>query len=385
MAVHRAYINKDMITWGRERQGLDVSAIATKLHVAEGAISDWESGDALPTFRQARGLASVLRIPFGYLYLTAVPELDLPLPDLRTVPGGGHATPSPDLLDLLNDVLLKQRWYSDYLEAEGADLNPFVGKFTPDDPPEEIAADVQASLAVDDEMRQQSASWTEFLTQFARKVEAQRILVMRSGIVGNNVYRKLNVAEFRGFAISDVMAPVIFINARDAVAARIFTLAHELAHLWMGVSGISHSSFDRDSSQTPVDIESRCDSVAAEILMPEGDFKSRWQDQVPVDHNIQSLASYYRVSTLAILRQARERDVLDEATYRLFVQSEISKQNGVRGGTGGDFYNNLLARNGNLFTTTLLAAVLQRQVSYREAAQLLAARPRNTVGECLGV
>lgn len=370
MVLNRAFINNKMVTWGRERLSLEIEELATKLHVKETVVRDWESGDALPTFLQARKLARALRIPFGYLYLTTVPVLDLPLPDLRTVPSGQSTTASPDLIDLLNDVLLKQQWYRDYLELEEAEPVNVVGKFNHDSSPDEIAADVQANLEIDNDMRRSSTSWSDFLTQFVRKVEDKRILVMRSGIVGNNGNRKLDVDEFRGFAISDVLAPLIFINTQDAVAARIFTLAHELAHLWIGVSGVSLSEFDQVADEPVKETERICDSVAAEILMPRQDFMMRWQYQLPIEQNVQDLAHYYRVSTLAILRQAHEQSVVDDSTYWQYVSSEIAKQNGVRGG-GGDFYNNLFARNGGLFTTTLLGAVLNGRVTYREAAQLL--------------
>ena len=149
-------------------------------------------------------------------------------------------------------------------------------------------------------LRSQSNSWTDFLTNFMHRAEDIGVLVIRSSVVENNNYRKLSVSEFRGFAISDSLAPLVFINGQDAKAAQIFTLAHELAHLWVGASGVSNPDYRRATTQQMAETEQVCNSAAAETLVPASDFLGRWRTGRPVELNLQSLAEHYRVSSLVV-------------------------------------------------------------------------------------
>ncbi len=225
-----ALITPQLIEWARERCGLDKDTVAGKLKIKPDKLEAWERGKEHPTFRQAQSLAHKLHVPFGYLFLSKPLVEKLPLPDLRTVVGTPPRLPSPDFSDLLNDVLRKQQWYREYQEREGARPVQFIDRFDLSSSPGIIATDIRRILDISDKVREKSKNWEQFLWEFIRRAENAGVLVLRSGIVGNNTLRKLNVEEFRGFAISDELAPVVFINAQDAKAAQIFTLAHELAH-----------------------------------------------------------------------------------------------------------------------------------------------------------
>ena len=231
---------------------------------------------------------------------------------------------SPDFLELLNDVLVKHEWYREYLEERQAEKLSFVGKFRIADGVQRVSADLSSFLSVE-QSRRASHTWDEFLRQLSRTAEAQGILVMRSGIVRGNTRRKLSVHEFRGFVISDALAPLVFINGRDSKAAQIFTLVHELVHIWIDRSGISNPDPKEIPDQQKNAIERFCNSATAEVLVPQGDFLK----SLPAafnDQTIQKLAAQYRVSTIVILRRAYELGTITKSNFFNLLGREQQKQ-----------------------------------------------------------
>ena len=263
-----AFINPQLVTWALRRSGLTQVDAAKRLQIPQTRLADWERGDARPTFRKAEGLAHVLHIPFGFLFLPEPPLLEIPLPDLRTVNGAPLREFTPEFYDVLNDALRKQEWYRAYLESEGTKPLPFIGQFTPNHSVHMIASEIDNTMGLSEEIRRKADNWEEFLKDFITQVEEIGVLVLRSSVVGNNTHRPLSVDEFRGFVISDEIAPLIFLNGSDAKSAQIFTLAHELAHLWVGQSGISNPDYRRRAVDQTHEIERVCDSIAAQLLVP---------------------------------------------------------------------------------------------------------------------
>lgn len=365
-----AFITPAVVKWARGRNRWSPKELADRVGVKEDVVEAWEQG-VHPTFRKAKVLAAKLRIPFGYLFLSSPPSDDLPLRDLRTVAGEPPQTPSPDFLDLLNDVLAKQQWYREYLQDDKADPIPFIGRFNITEEPERIADDMRLTLGINDELRRQTGTWEDFLTQFMRKAEDMGVLIMRSGVVENNNYRKLNVLEFRGFAISDALAPLVFLNGNDAKAAQIFTLAHELAHLWIGVSGISNPDYRRTTSEHVDETEQRCNKAAAEALVPGNDFLLRWRPNNSIADNLQMLAQYYRVSRLVVLRRAFDLGMVDQAAFWSHYDQLESYVATPTSDGGGNFFSTLLMRSSRRFTIALMTSVLEGRTPHREASSLL--------------
>ena len=119
MSTNLAYITPQLLTWARERRGLNYERLGRSVGVSADRIADWEFGNAQPPFGKAIQLANALRLPLPYLFLPHPPSIDLPLPDLRTQTGEAAGEPSVDFLELLYEVLAKQEWYKEHLEAQG--------------------------------------------------------------------------------------------------------------------------------------------------------------------------------------------------------------------------------------------------------------------------
>jgi Zn-dependent peptidase ImmA (M78 family) len=220
-------------------------------------------------------------------------------------------------------------------------------------------------------MRKESHNWEQFLQIFIRRTEKTGVLVLRNGIVGNNTHRPLDVDEFRGFVISDNLAPMIFINGKDAKTAQIFTLAHELAHLWMGQSGVSNPDYLNNLSIPQNQNERVANQIAAEVLLPAQELIDSWDIRKEAQDNVQSIALRYRISKFVVLRRAFDNGKLNDTQYFDLYRELISENNMVSGASGGNFFGSLLARNSHTLTLTLLVAFAEGRVSQKEAASLL--------------
>ncbi|GAB3471979.1 XRE family transcriptional regulator [Azotobacter salinestris] len=365
--MSQALINPQILTWSRLRAGLSEMDVASKLPVKAEKVSEWEAGESRPTFKQAQKWATLAHIPFGFLFLREPPVEKLPLPDLRTVEGMASSEPSLDLLDTVKDVLRKQDWYIEYLQDHERERLPFVGRYSTRAPAKEVVADIRQTLGVNADARR--LDYENYMRTLIEAAEAAGILVMRSGIAVGNTHRKLNVGEFRGFAISNALAPVVFINSADAPSARLFTLMHELAHIWIGSSGISDGNTTGGRRE-----ETFCNAVAGEFLVPEDSFRALWNSDIPWEDNLAPLASHYHVSPLVIGRRARDLGYIGNDQYGAYYRRILKAFQNKEGG-GGDYYRTATAKNSTRFSNAVIAEARSGRLLLRDAGKLLGVQP----------
>ena len=165
------------------------------------------------------------------------------------------------------------------MRSTGGKPVDFVGSARPEDDVTEVAVRMRRLLRFDVAERRRIPTWTDASRRFLGQADALGVLVMVSGVVGSNSRRSLDPQEFRGFALADPTAPLIFINGKDTKAAQMFTLAHELAHLWLGSSGVSDAeALEIGGPET----ERWCNRVAAELLVPlhllQAEYSARARD-----------------------------------------------------------------------------------------------------------
>jgi Zn-dependent peptidase ImmA (M78 family)/DNA-binding XRE family transcriptional regulator len=375
-----AHITPEIVRWARERLDVSTEELAQKVPVKPEKLVEWETGHDQPSFRQARRISKALRIPFGYLFLTRPPAEPTPVPDLRTIADAEPARLSVDLVDVIHDALRKQDWYRERMREEEFEPVPFVGAFAMTAHEEDVADHVRDTLGIDGGLRQRSRSWEEFLRYLVLNAEERRILVMRSSVVGNNSHRPLSVSEFRGFALSDPVAPLLFINSRDAKAAQVFTLVHELAHLWIGESGISNLNMRGSPSAEHSRIERYCNGVAAEVLIPSGELREKWNPRESLDEAIFRLVREFRVSSLVVLRRALDLGLIDRDSFFHRYDIELARQRPVRTSQGGDPFATYWTRNSKRLTEAVLSSALEGQMLYRDAARLLGVKVKTLQG-----
>lgn len=354
----------EVLDWAAGRVGDTLDGLA---HSIAKRRKDQESIAAgRLTIRQAEKIAKRARIPFGYLFLQQPPDLPRPqLPDLRRV-----ADPEPlseDFYETLADVQSKHDWYLDYLGSRGAESLPYVGRFNPNQSPpaSDVARDICNTLRWGAEDRRRASDAGTYFSILAEKAEDAGLLVMKSGVVKSYTRRALSEREFRGFAIAEPVAPLVFVNGQDAQVAAVFTLAHEIAHVWYGVSGVSDVA--RNSERH---IEALCNSVAACILVPENEFRQRWEAHADVT----ALSRQFRVSQVVIARRALDFGLIDQDAYDAVVAASIRKK-----GSGGDGLRTVPVRNSKRLTRALVASAMSGETLIREAAGLLNVSPETIV------
>jgi Zn-dependent peptidase ImmA (M78 family) len=358
-------ISPSILRWAADQRGLSIDALVDLLEKPA-------KHDALAagkfSIADAEKLAKKTHIPFGYFFLDFPPSVaQRTLPDLRQLPN--HEPLSPDFFDVLDDVLRKQQWYLEYLQEQGAPNLEFVGKyaFKANLPAEQVAIDINHTLGITDGERSQCKTTSDFFNLLSEKTERIGILVFKNGIVKSNTKRGLSVSEFRGFAIADPLAPVIFINGKDSEAAWIFTLAHEIAHIWLGESGVSDLPANQQKSGNKLEVY--CNRIAAELLTPKTVFLDAWEKAK--EPKFETLSKAFKVSKLVIARRAFDLGKIDWATYQAI--SEASSKQKISG--GGDSYKNYPIRNSKRLTRAIVSTAMSGGMMLREAASLLNVRP----------
>ncbi|CAN5409802.1 XRE family transcriptional regulator [soil metagenome] len=324
------------------------------------------------TPKQAERFAQTVNVPFGYLFFEAPPERRaMPIADFRSVQE--REPLGQEFFDVYDDVVYKQSWFSDYKRGIAASPLSFVGRFNKNSTAMDLAADMRVTLKLSSDAMRATQSTDDLYALVVKKAEDLGALVFKNGVVGNNTRRRLPVSQFRGFAIIDKFAPAVFVNGADAKAAWVFTLLHELAHVWLGASGVS------DAAPKPNDpTEVLCNAAAAEVLVPAKEFSRAWNEQALLDSSerIDVLRRRFKVSTLVIARRALDHGVI---TRELYNSIYAAARKAGSASSGGDFYATLGARNGKRFADAVSTLAQSGDLGLRQAGRLLNTTPSNVL------
>lgn len=361
----RIAVKPELLRWACERSRIDDLELSSRFP----QVNAWERGEKLPTLKQLEAFAKATHTPVGYFFLPEPPVEHLPIRDFRTL-RQDVARPSVDLLDTIYAMQRRQDWLrEERREGEGEPLD-FVGSARLSDDPEAVGREMRRIVGLDDGWAATVKTWTEAAAELRRRIEKLGVIAVINGVVGNNTTRKLDVNEFRGFALTDAFAPLIFVNGADAKSAQMFTLAHELAHVWLGDDGEGLSGFE---GLFPGDqrVERFCDRAAAEFLVPAAELKRVWPEVKNESAAFERLARHFKVSPIVTGRRALDlRLVSREAFFKFYQDYTQRERDRAKTTGGGDFYNNQNTRVGQTFALAVMRAALEGRLSFKEAYDL---------------
>ncbi|MDE3269954.1 MAG: ImmA/IrrE family metallo-endopeptidase, partial [Pseudomonadota bacterium] len=357
-------IAPSVLYWALERGNHSIE----ELRSAFPELESWGK-EQQPTLKELERFADEVSVPIGYLFLSKPPEEKLPIADFRRMRDDSAMRPSSNLLSTIYACQQRQNWYREHQLLSGEAQLDFIGSARLTTSPVKIAAAMRNKLGFAVEERGNMTKDAALKT-FIERTSAAGVLVLINGVVGHNTRRKLDPQEFRGFALSDSVAPLIFINGADAKSAQMFTLAHELAHLWLGKTGLSDADMADGKGDSEHKVETWCNKVAAEFLVPSTQLEELAKSVG--DAEIKRLVKYFKVSKLVILRRLYDIGKMSYAKFMNEYKKELaSLQKISKTSGGGNFYATFNVRINEKFARALISSTLEGKTLYRECFRLL--------------
>jgi len=360
--AEKAFITPNVLNWARESARMTESIAAAKVSVTIEKLQEWENGISQPTIKQAQTLAKAFKRPFALFFLPEVPRDFQPLQDFRK---SGAKSLTTSSIFIIREIQQKQAWISDLNSDNEEGLLSFVGRFNINDSPQLVAEDILKTLDIYP---------TKYKTEnpirdWIDAAESNGIYISRTSFINSRL--KLNSEEVQGFAISDPYAAFIFINSEDWNAPQLFTLVHEIAHIWIAETGISNEvepGIKDKSKHHPVEIF--CNEVAAHALMPKDFMLNLSVQSFDNIKEVYKAAKSIGVSSFALIVRALNFNLVTFPNYQNlkkqadFEYSEYLKKEAQKkakkkekDSSGGPNYFLLqLNRNSRLFTQTVLDA-----------------------------
>jgi len=371
----RVEVSPEVLAWAKRRSRVS----ETRLRKQFPKLPEWELGERLPTLKQLEGFARATHTPVGQLLRDEPPSKTVPIPDHRTMRAEPIDEPSADLLDTIYLCQQRQDWYRGFAQVQQLPPVGLVGSVTVTQAPVSAAEEMRELLGFD--LGERGSTLDDAFRRLSGSAEDAGVLVMMSGIVGSNPHRKLDPREFRGFALVDQLAPLVFVNGADTKAAKLFTLAHELAHLWAGETALS----DVNSLQQPTHAtEQWCNQVAAEFFVPSDRFAGEYDNEGQLSDRLQRWARAYKVSTLVILRRMHDLGFMAWENYREAYRGELARVlPHIKPGSsnGGDFYKTQPVRTSKRFARALVAGTLEGGTLFSDAYRMLGVKKHATFEE----
>jgi Zn-dependent peptidase ImmA (M78 family)/transcriptional regulator with XRE-family HTH domain len=381
----KAYITPNVLKWARVSARMSEEIAAAKVSVTVEKLKEWELGTTQPTIRQAQTLAKAYKRPFALLFLPDIPRDFQPLQDFRKKDSKELTTSS---IFIIREIQQKQAWISDVYAEDNEVKLGFYGRFNIKNKPEEVAQDILKTLNITPAKYKTENPIKEWIDA----AETNGIFVSRTSFIHSRL--KLDSDELQGFAITDPYAPFVFVNSDDWNAPQLFTLVHELAHIWIAESGISNEiepEIKNKDKFHPVEIF--CSEVAANALMPKEIILSYDNSIYQNAQDVFKVAKTLGVSSFAFLVRALNLNNISvqkyqklkkeaEIEYQAFLKRETEKKAALKlrqkeKPGGPNPYLLRLNKNSRLFTQVVLDALRSGYMQPTQASFLLGTPANN--------
>ncbi len=350
-------VNPAVLRWARESAGFTLNEVGEKTGKSAQLLAAWESGARRPKWTVLSRLAEIYKRPVTALLLPAPPEENPPPADFRTLPDAkGAFSPSTRFaIRTARWLVARANELQEQLET-GADFRS--PPFGASDDPEQVAGEFRARLnvSIEDQIAWRD-SW-QALKGWRGAVEAQHVFVFQFN---------MPVEEARGFSLFEARQPAIVLNQADAVAARIFTLFHECAHILIAQPGICKPKEDL-SNHSPR-IETFCNRFAAALLLPRDDFRNNIPSVLD-DDSFRMLGQRYQVSRYVVLGRLQGMGAISSRQYhqishRWQSRETVKSRKATKGGPSA--VKRCLSQKGEPFVSLVVRAAKRRLITHNEA------------------
>ena len=389
-------INPAILVWARESAGLAVEDAAKRLALGDSKresgrqkLLELEMGTRLPTRTQLSRIAKTYRRPLLAFYMTAPPHRGPRGEDFRST-GAEVSSRDNALLDaLVRDIKARQEMVRGLLEdLDESDPKTFVASSSIADDPETVAERISRALRLPTNRTEWGSSADDFFKQLRAATEALGVFVLLVGDLGSH-HSALSEDVFRGFALADPIAPFIVINDHDARTARSFTLIHELAHIYVGQSGVSGSPESVRDNSTEGRIEHFCNDVGGLVLLPKSFAPQRPSelargDQATAARYIEEVAKHWVVSEPLVAFRLRRMGWITASLYRELSNSYAARWSSYKASAkaanqlkegGPSYYVLKQSRLGTSLLDVVRRTLRESRITHTKAAKVLGVNP----------
>lgn len=367
-------VHPTIIRWAVRASKKNLDTLSEKFN----KLGTWVTEESELTVSELNKLSKELKIPFGYFFLDNPPIEDIQLLKYRTVDNIETEHPSRELIDTIKEMEVRQEFMRDFLIEDGFLPLDFVGSATLDNDIEQLAQNIKEILGLNSSWNRKNPDAFKTLRE---AVSSIGILVMQNGVVGSNNKRVLDVAEFRAFVLIDKYAPLIFLNATDSYNAKIFSLCHELIHIWLGINELYNDNFSSDQLFNNENLETFCNEVAAELLLPFKNIQTIYSNKYDIFKNIELLSKEFSVSELVVCIRLKNKNFISnkdfETVYSILVQkmneSLLNRKYNAKK-PGGNYYYTVGTRLDSIFVNSVNRKAKEGKILYTEAYRLVGAK-----------